>query len=95
MLIGSRWKTGTEAPGSLSSDMRDALGQAELTLRDDFTTHALDQMFWTLTWLEGRPVCSHESGVEVTTGPSGVVNIRHRDHDAFDSNDDTDDWLTS
>lgn len=93
MQIGTRWKTGAVAPASLSPDVVAAITRSEHEMRDRGYSLALADMYWTLTWLEGRPVCSHQTGAIVSTNPLGEIHIRYGDEDV-DSNDDSDDWLT-
>lgn len=85
MQIGTRWLFGTPAPQSLPAVVRDALLQVE---RESATPQ-----WWTLTWLEGQPVVTAESGISVTVDASGSVRTASTPQLPGDDIDD-DDWLT-
>lgn len=75
MQIGTRWRVGTPPPAGMPEPFLTALDDA-----------AVGDGVWTITWLEGRPVGEHESGLRLALGPDGVV----RD----DTDDEDDDWLS-
>ena len=60
MQLGSRFSVG-ETPRGVSRELEAALRQveAELTAQDQA------RLRWTLTWLEGRPVCELDNGTLV------------------------------
>lgn len=94
MRLGTRWPAGSEAPTSLAANVRHALEECERDLGVSSDAEQGQQMFWTLTWLENRPVCTLDSGLVLRTTVSGDVEvIRISDND--DTLDDSDDWLHS
>lgn len=68
MRLGTRWPAGGEPPDSVPAALRMAIAQAE--------TQAGGQGFWTLTWLEGRPVAELDAGWEVFLDGSDEVVTR-------------------
>ncbi len=60
MQLGSRWAVGTQPPSRLSSEFIEAIQGVEQTLTEPAG------LYWTLTWLEGRPVAELDP-----TGPEG------------------------
>lgn len=75
MRIGSRWRAGTPAPAGLPPAFVSHLEDA-----------AVPEGFWTLTWLEGRPVAEHENGTRIVVRADGSIGP--------DADDDDDDWLS-
>ncbi|MFD2674851.1 hypothetical protein [Gulosibacter bifidus] len=84
MQIGTRWPFGTPAPQSLPAAVRDALLQVE--------RETSAPQWWTLTWLEGRPVVTADSGISVTVDASGTVRTASTPQLPGDDDDD-DGWL--
>jgi hypothetical protein len=79
--LGTRWRAGSEPPASVPAALRDQIRVVEETTPPD----ALGQPtpWWTLTWLEGRPVAELETGVIVTVDRDGAVVVRHDVDDEF------------
>ncbi len=67
MQLGTRWAAGSEAPSSVPDALREAIAEVESR---DLTG------YWTLTWLEGRPVAELDAGWEVFLTASGEVIAR-------------------
>ena len=93
MQIGSRWMTGEAPPTSLSDAIRAALSRCDSETIQELGSAAASQMAWTLTWLERRPVCTHDSGVVVTEDSEGAAIIRRTDEFLGEDREDSDDWL--
>ncbi|WP_417511380.1 hypothetical protein [Microbacterium sp.] len=73
MQLGTRWPAGSEAPASVPAALRPAIAEVE--------ARALRQAqgprsWWTLTWLEGRPIAELDAGWEVFQDASGEVIAR-------------------
>lgn len=88
MRIGTRWPAGSEPPAGLPAALVDAIQEFESREFGDVravtaTAHA----FWTLTWLEGRPVCQLENGPEFTIDSNGHVQ------NSTAQQSESDDWL--
>lgn len=90
MQIGSRWRAGSAPHVSVPEQLHLALAQV------DADGKALS---WTLTWLEGRPVCRRSDDITVTLTSTGDVKITHAEEQATTDSgtaphdDDDDDWL--
>lgn len=78
MQIGNRWPAGTKPHPSVPAEIHDSISIAE----QEFT---LGKM-WTLTWLEGQPICQLDGFCVVTL--HGV-----RDLADDDVEEDDDSWL--
>ena len=88
MQIGTRWAAGTQAPASIPSHMATVITELE---QSDV---ALGSGMWTLTFLEQRPVATHQSGTVVALdGGGSVVVDTGSDVDSTWAGDD-DDWLS-
>lgn len=63
MQLGTRWAVGAEAPSSLPDVVTYAVRtvEEELVATDVETTG----WYWTLTWLEGKPVVTLDDGTEI------------------------------
>lgn len=73
MQLGTRWAAGTDAPASVPAVLRPAIAETE--------ARALRQAqgassWWTLTWLEGRPIAELDAGWEVLVTAAGEVIAR-------------------
>lgn len=82
--LGTRWGAGGEPPQRLTPEFVAALRKVESGVSD----HA--SSMWTLTWLEGRPTATLESGTEpvvvVSTDATGSIVI---DRDSGTGDDDS------
>lgn len=80
MQIGSRWGAGAHPHPSVPQVMLPTI------LEVDADGHSGS---WTLTWLEGRPVCTRDDEVTVTINAEGHVQITLPGEHA----EDDDSWL--
>ncbi|UNK72197.1 hypothetical protein [Microbacterium sp. H1-D42] len=67
MQLGTRWATGTQPPASVPAELRPAIAEVEAQGLTGY---------WTLTWLEGRPIAELDAGWEVLLTASGDVIAR-------------------
>ncbi|MBF4459582.1 hypothetical protein [Pseudoclavibacter sp. VKM Ac-2867] len=107
MLIGERWRAGSRPPRSLEQyqEFVEACSAQEHVLSP--TVGDVSKLWWTLTWLEGRPVAELEQGPRVALRADGSVHVSGAEepvgagvgvadgdspeHDVFDEDDDDDD----
>lgn len=88
MRIGTRWEVGSTPPAGLPEELVDAIHEFERQLFGDLhAVTAAAHSFWTLTWLEGRPVCQLDGGPEITIDSNGRV------HNGAIPDSESDDWL--
>lgn len=73
MQLGTRWQVNTAAPQNLDELVTDAVAQVEkeLTALDQDT----DRWFWTLTYLENRPVVQLDDGTTIRVLHNGQISI--------------------
>lgn len=71
MQLGTRWAAGTDAPASVPAALLPAIAEVESTVLT-----AGQRAFWTLTWLEGRPIAELDAGWEVLVDATGAVIAR-------------------
>lgn len=69
MQLGTRWPAGSSPPASVPEALHAAIAEAE-------TQAGAERAFWTLTWLEGRPIAELDAGWEVLVGADGEVICR-------------------
>ena len=102
MLIGERWRAGSLPPRSLEKypAFVEAFSAQERLLVPSLGD--LSKLWWTLTWLEGRPVAELEQGPRVALRADGSVHVSGADepasagvgvadgdeHDVFDEDED-------
>ena len=67
MQLGTRWAALTEPPASVPASLRPGISAIEAEGHTGF---------WTLTWLEGRPIAELDAGWEVLATASGEVVVR-------------------
>ena len=63
MQLGSRWQAHTPAPEKLPETVRDAISEVErelVALKIDSS-----QWYWTLTYLENKPVVELDDGTQI------------------------------
>jgi len=73
MQLGTRWTFGTPTPARLTGPILDGIASVEAQIRQlkvDATSWR-----WTVTWLEGRPLCELDDGTLVTVDANGVVTV--------------------
>ena len=71
MQLGRRWPAHTPEPETLPAGVRDAIRAVELELQglpDDTSA-----WYWTLTYLEGRPVAQLDDGTTIREAADGSV----------------------
>ncbi|CAD5996209.1 hypothetical protein [Agreia sp. COWG] len=61
--LGTRWPVGDETPERLPQVVSDAVEEVEAALAEAKTDTS--GWNWTLTWLEGKPVCELDDGTLV------------------------------
>lgn len=106
MQIGERWRAGSVPPRSLEKypAFVEACSAQERLLVPSLGD--LSKLWWTLTWLEGRPVAELEQGPRVALRADGSVHVSGADepagagvgvadgdeheHDVFDEDEDED-----
>lgn len=81
MRIGTRWRAGEKPHDSVPAVVHEFLAEAE-------NRFAAGRM-WTLTWLEGLPVCTLDDLCSVTV--SGISEISGADETETAEEDDS--WL--
>lgn len=77
MQLGTRWPAHTPEPQSLPECVRHAIADVELELAglsDDTSA-----WYWTLTYLEGRPVVQLDDGTTVRVDHQGNVTVTLED----------------
>ena len=73
MQLGTRWKAYTQAPEKLPEAVRDAISEVErelAALKIESST-----WFWTLTYLENKPVVQLDDGTTITISSDGYATI--------------------
>ena len=73
MQLGTRWTFGNPPPSRLPRDVIAAIAAVEneiAALEVDASTWR-----WTLTWLEGRPVCELDDGTRIMVDATGAVRV--------------------
>lgn len=73
MQLGTRWAAHTDAPSTLDDAVREAVSGVErdlVALSQDTT-----QWYWTLTYLEGRPVVQLDDGTTIRVSRDGHISI--------------------
>jgi hypothetical protein len=73
MQLGTRWPAHTPAPQQLDEVVKDAVAEVErelVALNQDTS-----KWYWTLTFLENRPVVQLDDGTTIRVSPTGTVVI--------------------
>ena len=92
MQLGTRWQSGSTPPSVLPDSLRAAIANVE---RDTQTQENNgNALYWTLTWLENRPICRFDTGITLRVDAHGrVVKAEDSvDGDAITQDDDS--WLS-
>ncbi|MDH6278788.1 hypothetical protein M2118_001784 [Aurantimicrobium minutum] len=73
MQLGTRWQVNTAPPQNLDELVAEAIAQIEneLAVLDQDT----DSWFWTLTYLENRPVVQLDDGTTIRVLHNGQISI--------------------
>ena len=77
MQLGTRWPAHTSAPVTLDSSVLKAISGIEQDisgLKQDTTG-----WFWTLTYLENRPVVQLDDGTTIRVNADGNISIHQED----------------
>jgi hypothetical protein len=75
MQLGTRWKAHSEPPAHLDPAVTDAIAEVErelAALKQDTSS-----WFWTLTFLENRPVVQLDDGTTIKQAPNGHIFIEN------------------
>lgn len=95
MQLGTRWQVGTPPPSRLPEPVRAEIHAVEAQISvEGRQAHSL---YWTLTWLENRPICRCDAGITVLLDARDAV-VRRLDSDSagMDSTftaGENEDWL--
>ncbi|WP_253258899.1 hypothetical protein [Subtercola boreus] len=65
--VGTRWSSGDEPPTRLPQAVIDAVLDIEGDLAEQNVNTSM--WYWTLTWLEGRPVVEFDDGTRIDYDP--------------------------
>jgi len=73
MQLGTRWTFGATPPERLPALFAEAISKVE----NDINALSVDASTWrwTVTYLEGRPICELDDGTLIDIDPAGVVTI--------------------
>lgn len=77
MQLGTSWPAHTPAPQQLDSAVKDAVAEVEREvsgLEQDTST-----WYWTLTYLENKPVVQLDDGTTIRINSDGHVSIQLED----------------
>ena len=77
MQLGTRWPAHTPAPQSLDSAVKDAVAEVErelAALKQDTSS-----WYWTLTYLEKRPVVQLDDGTTIRVLRDGNISISNEE----------------
>jgi hypothetical protein len=77
MQLGTRWPAHTAPPHSLDKSVVEALHEVERELKA--LTQDTSAWYWTLTYLENRPVVQLDDGTTIRVGIDGSVSISQED----------------
>lgn len=89
MQLGTRWPAGATPPLSLPDSLRTAIANVESAMPTQENNG--NALYWTLTWLENRPICRFDTGITLAVDREG--NIMQEDGSGSASANDVDDWL--
>ena len=73
MQLGTRWPAHTPAPQKLDVAVKEAVVEVERELAN--LTQDTSSWYWTLTYLENRPVVQLDDGTTIRVSPTGNVVI--------------------
>jgi hypothetical protein len=82
MKLGTRWPAFTAPPTAVPDVLHGQIAAVERLLPNDQVAHQ-PTPYWTLTWLEGRPVAELDTGVIVSLDAQGQAVVRHDVDDEF------------
>ncbi len=73
MQLGTRWPAHNPAPQQLDVAVKEAVAEVERELAN--LTQDTSSWYWTLTYLENRPVVQLDDGTTIRVSPTGNVVI--------------------
>ena len=73
MQLGTRWPAHTPAPQQLDVAVKEAVAEVERELAN--LTQDTSSWYWTLTYLENRPVVQLDDGTTIRVSTEGVVSV--------------------
>ena len=77
MQLGTRWKAHTPAPSSVETLVLEAISDVERELLN--LTQDTTNWYWTLTYLESRPVVQLDDGTTIRVREDGTVFVTLED----------------
>lgn len=77
MRLGTRWAARTPAPSTLEPSVLDAISEVERELSG--LNQDTTGWFWTLTYLENRPVVQLDDGTTIRVNADGYISIHQED----------------
>ena len=77
MQLGTRWPAHTPEPQNLPDNVKKAIADVELELAG--LTDDTSAWYWTLTYLENRPVVQLDDGTTIRTDHAGNVTVTLED----------------
>ena len=77
MQLGTRWPAHTPAPQHLDVAVKDAVDEVEQELAA--LTQDTSSWYWTLTYLENRPVVQLDDGTTIRLYANGSVSVNLED----------------
>ena len=73
MQLGTRWPAHTPAPQQLDAAVKEAVAEVERELAN--LTQDTSSWYWTLTYLENRPVVQLDDGTTIRVLHNGDITI--------------------
>ena len=77
MQLGTRWQVNTAALQNLDELVTEAVAQVEKELAS--LDQDTDSWFWTLTYLENRPVVQLDDGTTIRVLHNGQISIENEE----------------
>ena len=77
MQLGTRWPAHSTAPQNLDQSVKDAVAGVEHEL--EALPQDTTSWFWTLTYLENRPVVQLDDGTTIRVSAEGTVSVQQDD----------------
>ena len=77
MQLGTRWPAHTPAPQNLDQSVKNAVAEVEQAL--EALSEDTTSWFWTLTYLENRPVVQLDDGTTIRISAEGSVSVKQED----------------
>ena len=77
MRLGTRWRSGDNPPAAVPEVLHEQIAAVDAAVPGDQLGQP--RPYWTLTFLEGRPIAELETGFVVELDASGEVVVRQED----------------